>query len=141
MTNHAAQLAIIKHVTRQESRSSAGNCQADEQTRITQLSRPGSRDVCVCVYSIIFVIICLILFVLNICLGLVFCFLFCFLVFVLILFNSITGQCIPSQCIVLMLVFREGKWQPTPVLLPRKSYQRTNPREYQIVRTHTKETT
>ena len=30
MTNHAAQLAIIKHVTRQESRSSAGNCQADE---------------------------------------------------------------------------------------------------------------
>ena len=44
MTNHAAQLAIIKHVTRQESRSSAGNCQADEQTLITQLSRPGSRD-------------------------------------------------------------------------------------------------
>ena len=42
--NHAAQLAIIKHVTRQESRSSAGNCQADEQTVITQLSRPGSRD-------------------------------------------------------------------------------------------------
>ena len=32
MTNHAAQLAIIKYVTRQESRSSAGNCQADEQT-------------------------------------------------------------------------------------------------------------
>ena len=24
--------------------SSAGNCQADEQTLITQLSRPGSRD-------------------------------------------------------------------------------------------------
>ena len=38
MTNHAAQLAIIKHVTRQESRSSAGNCQADEPTGITQLS-------------------------------------------------------------------------------------------------------
>ena len=33
MTNHAAQLAIIKHVTRQESRSSAGNCQADEPTQ------------------------------------------------------------------------------------------------------------
>ena len=32
MTNHAAQLAIIKHVTRQESRSSAGNCQADGVT-------------------------------------------------------------------------------------------------------------
>ena len=30
MTNHAAQLAVIKHVTRQESRSSAGNCHADE---------------------------------------------------------------------------------------------------------------
>ena len=29
MTNHAAQLAIIKHVTRQESRSSAGNCSID----------------------------------------------------------------------------------------------------------------
>ena len=28
----------------QESCSSAGNCQADEQTLITQLSRPGSRD-------------------------------------------------------------------------------------------------
>src|SRR5574337_1080206 len=38
VTNHAAQLAIIKHVTRQESRSSAGNCQADEPTGITQLS-------------------------------------------------------------------------------------------------------
>ena len=38
MTNHAAQLAIIKHVTRQESRSSAGNCQADEPAGITQLS-------------------------------------------------------------------------------------------------------
>ena len=35
MTNHAAQLAIIKHVTRQESRSSAGNWQADEP--------PGAR--------------------------------------------------------------------------------------------------
>ena len=37
MTNHAAQLAIIKHVTRQESRSSAGNCQAEDPTGITQL--------------------------------------------------------------------------------------------------------
>ena len=36
MTNHAAQLEIIKHVTRQESCSSAGNCQADEPTGITQ---------------------------------------------------------------------------------------------------------
>ena len=44
MTNHAAQLAIIKHVTRQESRSSAGNCHADEPAGITQLSRPRSRD-------------------------------------------------------------------------------------------------
>ena len=55
MTNHAAQLAIIKQVTRQESRSSAGivkqmsrqesrssagNCHADESAGITQLSRP-----------------------------------------------------------------------------------------------------
>ena len=44
MTNHAAQLAIIKQVTRQESRSSAGNCDADEPAGITQLSRPWSRD-------------------------------------------------------------------------------------------------
>ena len=74
MTNHAAQMAIIKQLSgqelrsttgncqaddrqescssvgncqaddRQESCSSAGNCQADEQTLITQLSRPGSRD-------------------------------------------------------------------------------------------------
>ena len=29
---------VIKHETRQESRSSAGNCQADEPTGITQLS-------------------------------------------------------------------------------------------------------
>ena len=36
MTNHAAQLAIIKHVTRQESRSSAGNCHADEPAGISQ---------------------------------------------------------------------------------------------------------
>ena len=35
MTNHDAQLAIIEHVTRQESRSSAGNCQADYPTGIT----------------------------------------------------------------------------------------------------------
>ena len=55
MTNHAAQMAIIKQLSRQELRSttgncqaddreesctSAGNCQADEQTGITQLSRP-----------------------------------------------------------------------------------------------------
>ena len=33
MTNHAAQLAIIKHVTRQESRSSAGNCQASLESK------------------------------------------------------------------------------------------------------------
>ena len=38
--NHAAQLAIIKQLSRQELRSSAGNCQADEQTVITQLIRP-----------------------------------------------------------------------------------------------------
>ena len=38
MMKHAAQLAIIKQLSRQESRSSAGNCQADEQTGITQLS-------------------------------------------------------------------------------------------------------
>ena len=37
MTNHAAQLAIIKQRSRQESRSSAGNCQAEEQAGITQL--------------------------------------------------------------------------------------------------------
>ena len=55
MRNHAAQLAIIKQLSRQdlrstagncqaddrqESCSSAGNCQADEQTVITQLSTP-----------------------------------------------------------------------------------------------------
>ena len=38
MRNHAAQLAIIKQLSRQESCSSAGNCQADERTLITQLS-------------------------------------------------------------------------------------------------------
>ena len=38
--NHAAQLAIIKQLSRQELHSTAGNCQADEQTVITQLSRP-----------------------------------------------------------------------------------------------------
>ena len=43
MTNHAAQLAIIKHVTRQESRSSDGNCHADEPAGITQLSRQRQR--------------------------------------------------------------------------------------------------
>ena len=38
--NHAAQLAIIKQMSSQESLSSAGNNQADEQAGITQLSRP-----------------------------------------------------------------------------------------------------
>ena len=38
LTNHAAQLAIIKQMSMQESRSSAGNYQADEQVGITQLS-------------------------------------------------------------------------------------------------------
>ena len=57
--NHAAQLAIIKQLNRQESDGSAGNCQADEQAettqlrwqlssslpdRITQLSSPWSWD-------------------------------------------------------------------------------------------------
>ena len=36
--------ACLVVLTGQESCSSAGNCQADEQTLITQLSRPGSRD-------------------------------------------------------------------------------------------------
>ena len=55
LTNHAAQLVIPKQLRRQELRSSAGNCQADdrqescssagncqadEQTGITQFSRP-----------------------------------------------------------------------------------------------------
>ena len=59
MMNHAAQLAIIKQLNRQESdgsagnsqadeqaesHSSAGNCQAAQQTGIRQLSRPWSRD-------------------------------------------------------------------------------------------------
>ena len=53
MRNHAAQLLDYCQLSRQElhstddrqeSCSSAGNCQADEQTLITQLSRPGSRD-------------------------------------------------------------------------------------------------
>ena len=38
MTNHAAQMAIIKQLSRQESHGSADNCQADEQAGITQLS-------------------------------------------------------------------------------------------------------
>ena len=42
--NHAAQLAIIKQLNRQESDGSAGNCQAEEEAGITQLSRPWSRD-------------------------------------------------------------------------------------------------
>ena len=36
--NDAAQLANIKQLNRQESDGSAGNCQADEQAGITQLS-------------------------------------------------------------------------------------------------------
>jgi len=36
--NHKAQLAIIKQMRSQESRSSAGNYQADEQAGVTQLS-------------------------------------------------------------------------------------------------------
>ena len=58
-TDHVPLEAIIKQLSRQELRStagncqavdrqescsSAGNCQADEQTVITQLSRPWSRD-------------------------------------------------------------------------------------------------
>ena len=35
MRNHAAQLAIIKQLSMQELHSTAGNCQADEQTLIT----------------------------------------------------------------------------------------------------------
>ena len=38
MMNHAAQLAIIKQLCRQESHGSAGNCQANEQAGIMQLS-------------------------------------------------------------------------------------------------------
>ena len=37
MMKHAAQLAIIKKVSRQESRSSAGNYQADHQAGTTKL--------------------------------------------------------------------------------------------------------
>ena len=36
--NHAAQLGIIKQLSREEPRSSAGNYQAAEQAGITQLS-------------------------------------------------------------------------------------------------------
>ena len=36
--NDAAQLANLKQLNRQESDGSAGNCQADEQAGITQLS-------------------------------------------------------------------------------------------------------
>ena len=38
--NHAAQLAIVKQMSRQESRSSPGNSHADQPAGITQLSRP-----------------------------------------------------------------------------------------------------
>ena len=56
MTNHAAQLAIIKHVTRQESRSSAGNCQAELHDSC--LSSPWQlppvlRNSCLLIYLII----------------------------------------------------------------------------------------
>ena len=37
MTNHAAQLAIIKHVTRQESRSSAGSDHVADQVQLIRL--------------------------------------------------------------------------------------------------------
>ena len=47
MTNHAAQLAIIKQVTRQESRSSAGPDQVTLQALITWLIKYRSRD-CAC---------------------------------------------------------------------------------------------
>ena len=36
--NHAAQLAIIKQLNRQDSDGSVGNCQAEEQAGIMQLS-------------------------------------------------------------------------------------------------------
>ena len=44
MTNHAAQLAIIKHVTRQESRSSAGPDHVTLQALITWLIGDGITD-------------------------------------------------------------------------------------------------
>ena len=44
VTNHAAQLAIIKQVTRQESRSSAGPDHVTLQALITWLIKSRSRD-------------------------------------------------------------------------------------------------
>ena len=40
LSHHAAQLAIVKQMSLQGSRSSDGNCHADEPSGITQLSRP-----------------------------------------------------------------------------------------------------
>ena len=49
MTNHAAQMAIIKQLSRQELRSTAGNCQADDREEscssvgnVKQMSRQES---------------------------------------------------------------------------------------------------
>ena len=49
MTNHAAQMAIIKQLSRQELRSTAGNCQADDRQEscssvgnVKQMSRQES---------------------------------------------------------------------------------------------------
>ena len=49
MTNHAAQMAIIKQLIRQELRSTAGNCQADDREEscssvgnVKQMSRQES---------------------------------------------------------------------------------------------------
>ena len=42
--NHAAQLAIIKQMSRQESRSTAGSYQADEQAGITSSAGSYQAD-------------------------------------------------------------------------------------------------
>ena len=49
MTNHAAQMAIIKQLSRQELRSTAGNCHADDREEscssvgnVKQMSRQES---------------------------------------------------------------------------------------------------
>ena len=49
MTNHAAQMAIIKQLSRQELRSTTGNCQADDREEscssvgnVNQMSRQES---------------------------------------------------------------------------------------------------
>ena len=51
MRNHAAQLAIIKQLSRQELRSTAGNCQADDRQDhaaqlaiVKKMSRQKSRS-------------------------------------------------------------------------------------------------